>query len=65
MNTMVEGFLTKGAVRESGALRLVPIAYRSSVLSFANRANLCDSSLGDVSTSFTLPMSLIFGLVFH
>ena len=53
MNTMVEGFLTKGAVRESGALRLVPIAYRSSVLSFANRKRTCVTvPWGDVSTSF-------------
>ena len=53
MRTMVEGFLTKGAVRESGVLRLVPIAYRSSVLSFANRKRSCMTvPWGDISTSF-------------
>tara|TARA_Y100000589_G_scaffold196771_1_gene185958 strand:+ start:234 stop:1289 length:1056 start_codon:yes stop_codon:yes gene_type:complete len=53
MRTMVEGFLNKGAVRESEFLRLVPIAYRSSTLSFANRKRSCMTvPWGDVSTSF-------------
>ena len=53
MRTMVEGFLAKGAVRESEVLRLVPIVYRSSVLSFANRKRSCMTvPWGDVSTSF-------------
>ena len=53
MKTMVEGFLTKGAIRESEALRLVPIAYRSSVLNFADRERSCMTvPWGDVSTSF-------------
>ena len=61
MHTMVEGFLTKGAVRESEVLRLVPIAHRSSVLSFANGKRSCMTvPWGDVSTSFILPVSLIF-----